>query len=140
MKRKHFAAIVACIIFALALAGCGGASQASSSSPEESYADAQFVQDLGKALEARWAITDAPANESLTQRLGGCPPVVLPLPLGLGGECVQQVQTKHQLCLGQQLHLLSFDADEVAHRLGLVARRVALRQAEELFGLQRVGS
>ena len=67
MKRKHFAAIVACVVFALALAGCGNGSQASSSSSEESYADAQFLQDLGKGLEARWAITDAPENESLTQ-------------------------------------------------------------------------
>jgi len=64
---KRVAAIAACLAFALALAGCGGASSASSSSSEESFADGQFIVDLGKALEARWAITDAVSDEAQTQ-------------------------------------------------------------------------
>lgn len=66
MRFKRIAAVAACLAFALAMTGCGGASSASSSSSEESFADAQFVADLGKALEARWAIMDASGDKQLT--------------------------------------------------------------------------
>ena len=67
MRFKRIAAVMACLAFAFALAGCGGAGSVSSGSSEESFADEQFIVDLSKALEARWAITDAASDDALTQ-------------------------------------------------------------------------
>ena len=65
MKWKNLAIIVMSALFVFALAGCGGGSSQPSSSTQEN-ADALFITDLGKALEARWAVTDNPENTTDT--------------------------------------------------------------------------
>ena len=57
--RKLITMSVVAFVLAFACAGCSGSGQVSaSSSSEEQYADQQFITDLARALEARWAITD----------------------------------------------------------------------------------
>lgn len=53
------AAMVVVLVFALV--GCGGSGPSSSASE---YVDQQFIADIGKALEARWAITDVSSSSS----------------------------------------------------------------------------
>lgn len=65
MFKKIVALISALILFCLPIVGCSSQDQSQSSTPD--YKDQAFLTDFGKALEARWELTNNSDNDTSLQ-------------------------------------------------------------------------
>lgn len=66
MKKVLRVMLVVAMCFGM-LAGCGKTGDTTTQNEEEKYSDEDFMKDMAKALETRWALNDADANKSYTE-------------------------------------------------------------------------
>ena len=66
MRKVLRVMLVVAMCFGM-LAGCGKTNDTSAQKEEEKFADEDFMKDMAKSLETRWALNEADANKSYTE-------------------------------------------------------------------------